>query len=268
MCAVEGTLLSAHSWRSCHLGPRNEYSNNDSLGVKCQRWWHGVASFVSSSHTLTPTFNSDVKKVSEMSCERGALSESILCQTPLQPQQESLHGVIGGFNILSGHPWVWPRISRWLWSQTMVPSKLWGLTIVNCQTASLIHLMGFLHKMTAWWDMKTVWCVRSKPVRHEDHWDMMYWDYSHWSQPAHAKTREKRWGKHIMQKSRLETLTWLGLEASPNWQKKLNQSKRKQLFTSCGHGGNGWKWEIRKDKSAERVNPLASSKPRGRTSNN
>jgi len=29
--------------------------------------------------------------------------------------------------------------------------------------------------------------------------------------------------------------------------------------------GNGWK--IRKDKSAERVNPLAS-KPRGRTSNN
>ena len=24
--------------------------------------------------------------------------------------------------------------------------------------------------------MKTVWCVRSKPV-HEDHWDMMYWDY-------------------------------------------------------------------------------------------
>lgn len=53
---------------------------------------------------MTPTFNSDVKKVSEMSCERGALSESILCQTPLQPQQESLHGVIGGFNILR-HPW-------------------------------------------------------------------------------------------------------------------------------------------------------------------
>ena len=102
----------------------------------------------------------------------------------------------------------------------MVPSKLWDLTIVNCQTVSLIHLMGFLHKMTdEIWRLSDVWDP-NQFMKITEIWCIGITDYSHWSQPAHAKTREKRWGKHIMQKSRLETLTWLGLEASPNWQKK------------------------------------------------
>ena len=92
---------------------------------------------------MTPTFNSDVKKVSEMSCERGALSESILCQTPLQP-----HGVIGGFNILSDHPLGLTEDVE----VTLVPNNgsVQALRPYNrLPNGKLDSLECFLHRMTA-----------------------------------------------------------------------------------------------------------------------